>query len=196
MKIKVFIAVVVAAVFSLLQGCGVASQVGQAYNMVQCKYDYNSVSQLNFAGINLSNGVTVTTVPRVLALLTGNNSSLPLNFTVNLDVTNPNQNTAALQGLDYILKIDNVQFTTGRVNQSLNIPSGSTQVLPLTIGLDLATLLSGDSKNAVENIVKNFIGVGNEKSKVTLQIRPSFRIGNQTISAPQYIPVSFSFGGK
>ncbi len=180
----------------ILQGCGVASQVGQAYNMVQCRYDYNSVSNLTLGGIDLSRGIGISTTPRILALLSSSNSSIPMSFTVNLDVTNPNPNTAALHGLAYILQIDNVEFTRGSVNQALHIPSGGTQILPLSIGLDLATLLSGNSKDAVQNIIKNFIGTGSEKSKVTLQIKPSFRIGSQTVSAPQYIPISFSFGGN
>ncbi|MCD8263352.1 MAG: hypothetical protein LUD02_03640 [Tannerellaceae bacterium] len=179
----------------VLQGCSVTQHVGQAYTMTQCKYQYDSISQLTLAGINLSKGVSPAAVPKIMALLGGNNSSLPLSLTVNLGVTNPNNNPAALSGLDYILQIDHVEFTRGALNQPLNIAANSTGFLPLAISFDLATLLSGDSKNAVENIVKNFIGVGNEKSNVTLQIKPSLRVGNKTIPAPQYIPVSFSFGG-
>jgi len=182
--------------FLFLQGCNVAKQVGEAYNLTQCRYDYNSVSQLNLAGIELSKGVSLTTVPQVVAFLTGSRSSVPLNLTINLDVTNPNATTAALQGLDYILKIDNIEFTRGAVNQALNVPSGSTRILPLTIGVDLATLLSGDSGNAVQNIVKNLAGISGDKSTVSLQIKPSFRIGTRVVPSPQYIPITFSFGGK
>ncbi|MCD8176963.1 MAG: LEA type 2 family protein [Tannerellaceae bacterium] len=179
MKTKFFIAVFAVLCF-LGQGCGVTRQVGEVYNLTQCRYDYHSISQLNFAGVDLSRGVSVTTVPQVLALLSGSKSSLPLNFTINLDVTNPNQSTASLHGLDYILRIDNVEFTRGAVNQSLNVPSGGTLVLPLAIGVDLATLLSGDSKNSVENIVKNFIGIGNEN--------PPFLYRSDPLSASETEP--------
>ncbi|MCD7978726.1 MAG: hypothetical protein LUG51_16895 [Tannerellaceae bacterium] len=185
-----------AACMLFIQSCDVSRQVSAAYYMAQCKYDYHSISRLSLAGIDLSNGVGLTTGPRVIAALAGHPSSVPLSFTVNLDVTNPQQSTAALQGLAYILKIDGIEFTTGSITQALQIPSGATRVLPVTIGLDLATLLTGDAGNAVQNIVKNFVGVGNEKSKVSLQIKPSFRIGRKTVSAPQYIPVNFTFGGK
>jgi hypothetical protein len=56
--------------------------------------------------------------------------------------------------------------------------------------------MKSHSKSAVENIVKNFIGIGSEPSKVTVQLKPSFRVGEQLFSSPLYIPVSFSFGGK
>ncbi|MDH6356202.1 LEA type 2 family protein [Parabacteroides sp. PF5-9] len=185
----------VLATFLTLTGCDVAKQVGGAYNMVNCKYNYHSISNLTVAGMNLSNGVSLMQIPQLTSILSGAASSIPLNFTLNLDVANPNQSAALLHGLQYILSIDDIQFTTGTVSQSLNVPSGGSQVLPLTIGFDLVSMLKGDSKNAVTNIAKNFIGIGNQKSNVTLQIKPTFMIGNQAIASPVYIPVSFSFGG-
>jgi len=184
------------AIFFALSGCDTAKQVEGAYNMTQCKYDYKSISALSLAGMDLSNGISLTHIPQITSLLSGKSSSIPLNFTLNLDVTNPNQSAAFLQGLQYAVSIDGIEFTTGKVNQSLNIPSGGTQVLPLTIGFDVATFMKGESKNAVENIVKNFVGIGSEKSNVTIQLKPSFKIANQIITSPYNVPVSFSFGGK
>jgi len=181
-----------------LSGCDVARQVGGAYNVIHCKYDYNSISSINLAGIDINQGLSVTNIARATALLSGggSTSSIPLNFTLNLDVTNPNQSAAFLNGLDYILSIDNVQFTTGSLNQTLNVPAGQKGLLPLSIGFDLATFLKGDSKDAVVGIVKNFVGIGDQKSNVSLQIRPTFMIGNTAVPSPAYIPVSFAFGGK
>lgn len=178
-----------------LNSCDVAKQVGGAYNMINCKYDYNSISNMSLAGIDFSRGLSLTNMTQATNLLTGRSNSIPLNFTLNLDVSNPNQSAAFLNGIDYVLSIDNVQFTTGSLSQSLNIPAGGKNVLPLTIGFDLATLLKGESKDAVQSITKNFIGIGDKKSSVTLQIRPTFMIGNYPIQSPAYIPVSFSFGG-
>lgn len=179
-----------------ITGCDVAKQVSGAYNLTQCKYDFNSISGLQLAGMNLSQGISPMQILQLTPVLTGQASSIPLDFTLNLDVSNPNPTTAMLHGLQYILSIDDVQFTTGTVNQALNIGSGEKQILPLVIGLDLATLLRGETKDAVTNIVKNFVGVNDKKSQVTLQIRPTFMIGNQSITSPVYIPVQFAFGGK
>ena len=166
------------------------------YNMVNCEYSYKSISGLTISGINLSNGLSLAAVPQITSILSGSATSIPLNFTLNLDVKNPNQSEAMLHGLQYILSIDGVQFTTGSINQSLNISSGQTQALPLTIGVDLATLMKGESKNAVMDITKNFLGIGSKKSTVSLQLKPSFKVGTSMIASPVYIPVSFSFGGN
>lgn len=183
-------------VFIFLSGCNVSKDLTSAYNMTQCKYSYKSISGLTISGMNLSNGFSAAYIPKLTSILSGNASSIPLNFTLNLNVNNPNQSQAVLNGLQYIISIDDVQFTTGKVNQSLNIEAGSTQILPLTIGVDVATLMKGESKSAIQNITKNFIGIGSKESKVTVQLKPTFVIGGQPISSPVYIPVSFSFGGK
>ena len=184
-------------VFFVLSGCNVAKDLGGAYNMTQCKYDFNSISNLNLAGMNLSNGISAANILKLTSILTGNaSSSIPIDFTLNLDVTNQNPTAALLHGLQYILSIDGVQFTTGSLNQSINIPGGSKQMLPVVMGFDIGTLLQGETKDAVQNIIKNFVGINDQQSNINLQIRPTFMIGNYPVTSPVFIPVNFAFGGK
>lgn len=165
------------------------------YNMVNCEYSYKSISGLSISGINVSNGLSLTAIPKITSILSGTATSIPMDFTLNLNVKNPNQSEALMNGLQYIISIDGIQFTTGSINQTLNIASGQTQTLPLSIGFDLATLMKGESKDAVIDIAKNFAGIGSKKSEVTLKLKPSFKVGTSMITSPIYIPVSFSFGG-
>ena len=180
----------------VLTSCGVLKQLEGVYNMTECKYDYNSITQMTLSGIDVTRGVSLSSVPTVLSILSGQATSIPLNFNLNLDVSNPNASEAAMHGMEYILSIDNIQFTTGKVNRSLTIPSGGQQILPLTIGFDLKTLLQGESKDAVVAILKNIVGINSQKSNITVQLKPTFMIGNYPVTSPAYIPVSFSFGGK
>ncbi len=184
----------------MFTGCGTVGEsfegLSSAYNITKCEYNYRSISNLSLSGMNLSNGVSLTNIPKVVSVLSGTASSIPLDFILNLDIKNPNATAAALNGLQYIISVDDIQFTTGQVNQAMSIASGATQTLPLNIGVDLATLMKGNSKSAVENIAKNFLGIGSQKSNVTVQIKPTFLIGNTPVTSPMYIPVNFSFGGK
>ena len=180
----------------ILTGCDVLKQLGGVYNMTECKYNYNSITQMTLSGVDVSRGVSISSIPTILSILNGQATSIPLNFNLNLDVSNPNASEAAMHGMEYILSIDNIQFTTGKVDRSLTIPSGGTQILPLTIGFDLKSLLQGGTQDAVVNILKNIIGINDQKSNVTIQLKPTFMVGNLPVTSPVYIPVSFSFGGK
>ena len=175
--------------------CNVSQELAAAYNMINCDYSYKSISGLNVAGINASNGLSLTNIAKVTSILSGTATSIPLQFNLNMDVKNPNSSAALLHGLQYIITIDGIDFTTGSLSKSLNIAAGQTQTIPLTIGLDLATLMRNNSKDAVVDIAKNFLGMGSKKSNVKLQVRPTFMIGSVPVTSPSYIPINFSFGG-
>lgn len=192
MKNKLIVAFLLTAIM-FLPGC---SSLQSAYNLKNCTYSYKSISNLTLSDMNLSNGVSVLNAAKILGILNGSSSSIPLDFTLNLDVYNPNTSQAAFQALSYIIEIDDVEFTTGYLTQAFSVDAGDTKQLPLTIGVDLAQLISKNSKSAIVNIAKNFVGIGDEKSKVTVQLKPTFNVGGSLIASPVYIPVRFSFGGK
>ena len=179
----------------MVSGCDITKGLQSVYNMKSCEYRYQSITNLTVSGMNLSNGISVLQVPQILAVLSGSTSSIPLDFTLNLDVHNPNPSQAAFQALQYIIQIDEVEFTNGMLNQPFSVDAGQTAKLPIQIGVDIATLFSNNSQSAILNIVKNFIGIGTEKSNVTVQLKPTFTVGNSRITSPVFIPVSFSFGG-
>lgn len=166
--------------------------------MTQCKYTYNSVSNISVSGVNLSSGSALSAInlAKLTTVLAGNPSSIPLNFTVNMNVQNPNESAALLNKLQYQVSIDDIHFTNGTLDQVVNIAGGATQVVPLTIGVDVASLMQNNSQSALLNIVKNIAGISGEKSTVSLSLRPTFNIAGQPITSPIAIPVSFSFGGK
>lgn len=185
------------SVMLILSGCStLQSSLSNAYNLANCDYKYSSISNLTISDINVSNGLSALMIPKVVSILSGNASSIPLNFTLNMDVKNPNSGTAAFQALSYIVSIDDMQFTTGNFQQPFSVNAGETKQLPMTIGVDIAQLMKNNSKDAVVNIVKNFLGIGDTSSKVSVQLKPSFKVGEQTFTSPVYIPVNFSFGGK
>ena len=194
MKKRIFALVVIAV--SLI-GCSNLQQgLSGTYNMINCEYSYKSISGMSISGMNLSNGLSITSIPKITSILKGSATSIPLDFTLNLNIKNPNQSAAMLNGLQYVISIDDIQFTTGSVNQALNIAAGQTQTLPLSIGVDLANLMKNNSKDAILNIAKNLAGIGSQKSNISVQLKPTFMIGTVPVTSPIYIPVNFSFGGS
>jgi LEA14-like dessication related protein len=141
--------------------------------------------------------MTLLDAHKILGLLTGSATSIPVGFTLNLDVKNPNATEAMLNGMEYVLAIDGIDFTTGALQQQLSVPAGTTGTLPLTMAFDVASLLKGETQNAVVNAIKNLIGMGSgEPSNVSLNIRPSFDVAGYQVVSPVFIPISFNFGGK
>ncbi|MBS5979159.1 MAG: hypothetical protein KIB51_05395, partial [Dysgonomonas mossii] len=122
MKKKILSLLIIMAIF--ISCDSVQKSLSGTYNMINCEYNYKSISGLTVSGINLSNGLSVTSIPKVTSILSGNASSIPLNFTLNLDVKNPNSSAAMMNGLQYIISVDDIQLTTGSLNQALSVEAG------------------------------------------------------------------------
>jgi len=194
----------IVAIFGIMVvffSCDVAKQLAGTYALTQCKYDYNSISGLTLAGINLQNINSISSLnplsaANLLTAFSSSGGSLPLNFTLNLDVTNSGTQTAILNNTGYILEIDGIEMTQGIFNQQLQIESGKRNMLPIAMAFDLKKVMSGQSLDAIKNLAFNFIGIGDATSNVTVKLKPSFVVGGNIISAPNYIPVSFALNKK
>ncbi|MDH8700724.1 hypothetical protein M2138_000055 [Dysgonomonadaceae bacterium PH5-43] len=197
MKKIITLVIVAITMFS----CNVAEQAAGYYQLTQCKYDYSSISGLTLNGINLQNATSLSSLtPTNLLSLTSafssSNGSLPLNFTLNLNVNNPGTTTALLSGMAYVLEIDGREMTTGFLDQALQVAGGSSAVLPIGMSFDLKKVLNGESLESIKNLAFNFAGIGSNTSDVTVKLKPNFNIGGKVISSPTYIPVSFQLNKK
>lgn len=192
---KLVILITTVALAASISGCDVIKQAQGAYNLTSCEYDFNSLSNFTVGGVEISGGsLNLMELAKLTSLLTLDAKSIPLDMTVNLDVTNPNTSPAAMNRLQYILNIDDVELTHGTLDQTIYIAAGDKSVLPLQIGVDLKSLLSGDTGNAVVKAIKNIAGIGDSKTKVTVQLKPTFTVGSIPFTPPSYIPVSFDLG--
>lgn len=63
--------------------CDVVKQAEGLYNMTQCEYEYDSVTDLSLAGVNLSGELTPLQIARLLGVLGGGASELPMGFDLN-----------------------------------------------------------------------------------------------------------------
>lgn len=84
--------------------CDVVKQAEGLYNMTQCEYEYDSVTDLSLAGVNLSGELTPLQIARLLGVLGGGASELPMGFDLNLGISNPNSSAAQIGAMDYILE--------------------------------------------------------------------------------------------
>ena len=181
--------------------CDVAKQMVGTYALTQCKYIFNSITGLSLGGVNLQNVNSISSLnplaaANLIASFASPSGSLPLNFTLNLDVSNPGSQAALLNGANYILEIDGLEMTQGSVSQQLHVEPGQKSMLPITMGFDLKKVMSGHTLDAIKNLAFNFAGIGTGASKVNLKFKPSFVVNGSPVSTPDYIPVSFTLNKK
>ena len=193
-------AIIILSTILLMYSCDVVQQIGGAYNLLQCKYDYNSIDNVQIAGINLGKGksVSVLQIASLTTILTGGTlQNIPFSMVVNLDVANPNEKASAyLNGMDYQIELNDMELTSGKLDTPVRIEPGGSQVVPLSIGVDLMNLMNRYSKEKVSGEMSRFIGITPGETKVTVKLWPKVLIGNTPIKSPAHIPVTFYVGKK
>ena len=186
-------AIIILSTLFLLFSCDVVNQLGGAYNFMQCNYDYNSIENVEIAGINLgkAKSVSVLQIASLSTILSGKAlERIPFSMTVNLDVENPNEKgTAILNGMEYVIELNDMEFTTGSIETPVRIEPGQSEVVPLLIGLDLKNLMDSYSQEQVATEMNRFLSISPGQTKVTVKLCPKVLFGKKIIKTPTYIPL-------
>ena len=176
-----------------LASCDVLNQVAQMANFANCSFDFNSLNQIQMLGIDLSKGMTSENlnVTQGLALVNAiSNKTLPVSFNVNLDVKNPNSIAASMAKMDYIISLNGKEVVSTTLNQSVNVPAISTNVVTIPIRTDLFQLFSGESADAIVNLAFKLAGASSNPVKIGIKVKPYITIGNQQLAYPDYISIN------
>ena len=176
-----------------LASCDVLTQVAQMANFANCTFDFNSLNQIQMLGIDLSKGMTKDNlnITQGLALVNAiSNRTLPVNFNVNLDVKNPNSIAASMAKMDYIISLNGKEVVSTTLNQSVNVPANSTNVVTIPIRTDLFQLFSGESADAIVNLAFKLAGANSNPVNIGIKVKPYITIGNQQLAYPDYISIN------
>jgi LEA14-like dessication related protein len=194
---KVFSILIVALLFT---GCDVMNRIGGAYQLSQSEYRYNSLRDINLAGINLgsASSISVSNLASIATLLAGGSTrqTIPFSMTLNMDVTNPNNNAAFLDALDYAILINDMEFVEGKMDVPIRIEPGQTSLVSIPVSVDLKSLMNRYSQQRVTNEMSAFLGITPNETSVTVKLWPKLTVGNTLLRVPTAIPVVFNFGGR
>ncbi len=197
-KSIVFSSALIAILF--FSGCNIWNRITGTYNFSQCEFTYNSVDNIQLAGINLGDGsgMSLANMAAIATILSGggNLQTIPLNMKLKINVKNPNQTPAFLNALDYTVEINDLKFITGKIDIPIRIEPQQTTVLPLNINVDLKNLMDRYSQQRVANVLNSFLGISPDETKVVVKLEPKVMVGKTPIKSPAAIPIVFTFGGK
>jgi len=168
-------------------------------NVVKCDFRMESLKNPRVAGIDVTRIKNFSDLSFMQAgkittsYLSGN---IPLDFTINLEGKNPNGTEARMAQFDWILKIDDIQITTGTNEQEYAIPANDgTVIIPLKISVNLLDVLNNEAKDALLNFGLNLADASGTPTRVSMQIKPTINVGGVPITYPGYIDLGTEFGG-
>ncbi len=183
-----------------LGSCGINKQAQQIKALEKCDYRITDATDITIAGTDvrkLMDGKSVNTLSIPGIALGMLRKDIPLRAKLNLEISNPTNNLAAINDFDYIVLINRQEVFNGSVNQSVNIGAGQTTRVPVQVNANIYQFLTD---NKMLNDIGTFIGGatnGSEKKGlVTLKIRPSIKVAGGLVKYPGYITIDKEVSSK
>ncbi len=176
--------------------CEVVQQAAELNTFVQCKFKLKTVKNLRLANVDVQKvkdykQLNMMDVINLTSAVTS--GKIPLTFTLNMEVKNPNQKLAAMNRLNWILLIDGIEMTSGVVEQRVEIPSGNSTVLPMKMKVDLKEVLKGETAKSIINFGLNLADASDKPTRITLKAKPTIVVAGRPISYPDYITIKNEF---
>jgi len=186
-------------IITIISSCDVAKQAQQASNLTNCDFRIKSVDNVNLAGVGFQNVTSITDlgITEVARIMAGFASpTFPLLLQLNLEGRNPNLKEAGLNRIEWILFADDILMTSGIVDKPFVIPANGSAIIPVQVALDLKTVLSGKSAEALVKFCLNLAGVGKEATRFKIKLKPAIMVAGAAMKYPGYITVNTTYSAK
>jgi hypothetical protein len=184
---------------TIITSCSVLNQTSEIASFARCEFRIESARNMKLAGVNIQDKHSVSDISlmdmaKIASVMA--RGTLPLTFDLNVAAKNPNPKLAAMNKLDWILYIDDIEMTRGILNQRIEIPSNGVIVFPVAMSLDLMKSLNGKSGDALINFALNLGGTGSRPTRIKLKAKPTIMVGTTPIQYPGYITIKQEFGAQ
>ena len=163
----------------------------------KCEFRLHSLQEPEVCGINISQKSTwsdfsfmegQTLAAQVMQ------KRLPFEITVNVETRNPGTTVAAVNSIQWIAMLEDLQLAQGTVSERVEVAAnGGTSTIPVRIQADLFDYLEGDNARAMLDFALNMVNAGNQSSQLSLKIKPSVLIAGQELQYPEYFTITKEF---
>jgi LEA14-like dessication related protein len=192
-RLSVFIPMILLAAISM-NSCNFLKEIT---TLGKCEFRMTTLENPEIAGVDVSKIRSFTDLNFVdMGIISSSflKGDLPLSFTLNVEVRNPNPAMAALNSLEYLAFIDDVEVARGNLDRRIEIPAnGGVTSIPLRLNTDLIDILKKDSRQALVNFGLNLADAGNHPTRVSIKVKPTILIGAMEINYPGYFTVKHDF---
>jgi len=153
-----------------------------------------NIQRIQLAGVNLEGKSSISDF-KIADMATFTQyalrGTLPLDMVLQIEAKNPNQQSAAINKVEWIAYLDDFELMTGFINDRFVVPpNDGVGLIPLHIQFDLRKAVESSAGSAVANLALNIMNIGEKESRFIVKIKPTILIGSFALDYPGYINIS------
>ena len=178
----------------LLNSCSVLSELSA---LKKCEFRLYSFQDPAVCGIDMSDRRSLSDFTFLDGQLIAANllrGTLPFDITLNMEVKNPGNNTAAVNSIEWVAYVDDLEVAAGVVDRRIEVPPlGGLAIVPVKIHADLIDYMEGNNPKTMMNFALNLVGTSDQPSNLSMKIKPSLLVAGQTIQYPGFFTITHEF---
>jgi len=177
----------------LFISCNIGQQAKEIKTLTDCQYSLKDVSNIYISGTNVMetvkrNEFSLGSIPSLALGFISKN--IPMKADLSVEITNPTNNSAAINYFDYEILLNDHLFTEGTIDQRVKINASSTTEVIVPISTNVYKFLINDSvRNNIEEFLKAAQNQTEATAIVTLRIKPAIYVGDNIVKYPGFIDV-------
>lgn len=179
-----------------LASCGLISQAREMDRFAHCNFTVNSATMERVAGVDMSHVKSVSDLNfnEMIALSSGLLSGkLPADILLNVEVTNPSADKAAVSGMDWKLLQKQQVIATGQLSKPVAVSGHAHVSFNLPAKVNLAKILQLNSVNQILSIMSGD-SKALQKLGLTIQLKPYYKLNGKIKKYPGYLTITPDFG--
>ncbi|MDQ8052766.1 MAG: LEA type 2 family protein [Pedobacter sp.] len=189
-----------AILFICFSSCGINRQAQQLKMLEKCDYKLIGASHVNLAGTDVrrlieEKSFSLTNIPSLaLGYL---KKDIPLNANLDLEISNPSTNLAAINNFEYIILVNQQEIANGSVDQRVSIAAGEKVRVPVQLHANVYQFIAnGKILGDITSFLSGGVSGNEKKGLLTLKIKPSIMVGGSLVKYPGFITIDKEVSSK
>lgn len=162
-------------------------------NIKDCQFSFQSVSKLMVNDISFDGKTSLKdfTPADVAVISKGLMSEMPITFTANVKIDNPNNQKAELSALEWILLVKDVEVANGVLDKKVKIAARESVVVPLDVETN-TRILKKFSLTEIKNMIFAISKSNSLPANSVLKVKPAIVVAGKMIKTPTYFTIDLN----
>lgn len=184
-------------IFVTASSCGsFFKQMGAVKAFSECQFRIKEIKNVTLGGTPAGDLMKASALPVMLSQFSA--ETLMLNFTIVIEVKNPNPVSASMNRVDWILVLDDIEMLRGVITEKVSLPPGPISIadMPMLIELDVKKMFSSRSARSMIKLTASLAGIGEQTTQIKMRVKPTLEIAGVDYELADYLDVSKEFSAE